>query len=390
MIIPETQLEQEDGIPDEYRFWGMVQSDGKVCPANIDHCIYYTVQSVIQAPTIVGTPVRIDHIHMATPDDANIGVTVDQAKLDGSLFGLYEIRRSMFEDFVNAVERENGNIDLSFNQLVREIDAGNLALSAGLTVKAVPTPLHDFTVSQIGGWDEISIVAAPSVPGSWAWSCDGSCNVVFGEQSMSAKELNIDLETLRQSAEEGDGPAQQLVEVIQSDEFEGDETIPLEYDPVTEEFSLAQGDDSGGDCNCGAEELRQKLSNVKQERDQYKELVEGIEQKQRENVEERLRNLNQKLPEEKQYGDEELEGIIEDSKVGPLQQMATMMENLVDTKEEGVGQSNEEDLGGSSGGSQTDEELKQKKSEVDEVAKQMFGKDLDSVFDEIEQGTWGN
>ena len=400
MIIPETQIHQAEAgvgesttddlpdIPDTYRFWGIVQQPGPVTPVNAEE-IYYTSSAVVQSPNLAGSPVRIDHMNVEGVD-SDIGEVIDEAVFEDIKFGLHEIYREQFEGMVEDIESENGNISLTFNQLVREIDDGNLALSAGLGVSASPTPIHERTVHSINAWNEVSVVGKPASPASWAWSCgDESCEIVFGEQ-MTGKQFNVDLEALQERAEEGDGPTQ-VAEVVQSDDW-GDEIQALQLD-AEGQVTLIDSEDEvlQGDCGCNTEALQEKLESVKQERDKYKEVLDKVEQKQREQAAERLRSVNDDLPEDAQYEEQELESLIEDSDMDHLQQTADMLERVhsLNSGSSGVEQG-EEDLTGSGSGGSSDEEVEEMKENVNQVSNEMFGKDLDDVMDEIESGTWGN
>lgn len=389
MVISETEIKQQGEVPDTYRFWGIVQHTGEVCPINREECIYYTSNAVVGAPQLQGTELNLDHFQQAPA----VGEVLDEALLDDILFGYYEMTREMFNEFAEFVEQENGNIDLTYNQLVREIDDGNLALSAGLGVRTAATPFHDFTVIEITKWDEVSVVGAPASPGSWAWSCGDSCSVVFGEQTMSqeTKTLDVDIEAIQQAAEEGHAP-DKLTELIQSDDW-GDEIHGLQFTPdgsvtvIDDEEELTQSS-----CDCGDEkaELRQKIEELKQERDNYQEVVQSIEEERREDTLERIREVNQKLPEDEQYSDEEITELGENSKLEGLKQTADMLERLASNTKSSVEQG-KEDLSGTSGGSsQQEEEVEEARERVDDVVQEMFGKDIDTVFDEIEQGEWGN
>lgn len=392
MIVPETlhqqsDLDEEDlDDIDEYRFFGIIQRPGEVCPVNIDHCLYYTPLSVQEAPSVVGLPIRIDHIDFPdAPGVSQIGEIVDERLFENNIFGLHELRRDDWDSFVEFVEEGNGNINLSFNQLVREIHAGHLALSAGLDVGTSQTPIHDFTVLEIVGWDEVSVVGAPASPGSWAWACEGSCDIVFGEQ-MSTKQLDVDLETLQQSTDDGDsdgGMPSQIVDVLESDQSHG-----VQITPDGEVYAIEDEDDVV-QSNCQCDDYEEQIEQLKEERDQYKSLVEEIEQERREGAAQRLRDVNEDIPEEEQYEEDELDDFIEESSVQHLEQTADMLERVADSTPEQGPESGKEDLGGTSG-SPSDDEIEEAKQQVDDITNDLFGKDSDTVFQEIEEGTFGN
>lgn len=394
-IVPVTDLEQQDiDDIDVYHFWGIIQTDGEVNPVNIDHTIYYTEQSVEDAPSTVGTELHVDHISNVggDVDVAKIGEVIEEEQLFETRFGLFELSRELWEDFTEAVldqvedEEESGNIVPPFNQIVEDIDAGDLAISAGVKVAIAETDLHDFTVVEIRGWNEVSIVGKPASPGSHAWPCDDVCGLVFGEQQMSnATTLNVDLETLKQAAEEDHEVASQLAEIVESEE----DTL-FQYDADSEEILVVE-DAHQGDCGCESseEELKQELQEVKEERDELQTLVDKIEADQREAAAERLRNVNESLPEEKQRSEDELDELIQDASVKYLNQTADMLEDVASVSSSTSVQEGKEDLSGSGSSSPSDEEVEQAAKKVDEVAQSMFGKSYSQINEEIESGEWG-
>ncbi|MFB6236928.1 MAG: hypothetical protein ABEH81_01020 [Halopenitus sp.] len=374
MLIPETEFKQGEAAPDIYRFWGCIQRSGVVTPSNIDYEIYYIQEAVETAPSVVGAPVRVDHT-----DIADIGEVIDEAILEDNLFGLFEITRQGWERFLEALEDHNGNKPLDYDSLVEQIDDGKLALSAGLSAATAETPIHKNTVYQIDGWKEVSIVSLPAVKGSWAWACEGECSVVFGEQNMT-QELDVDLKTLRQEA--GSEPTQ-VLEVLEVEDSAGVQILADGTATVYEDESELPEQSS---CTCG--ETDEELEQIKQERDTYKEALDEIQQKQREKAEERLRDINQELPEEERHSEEELDQMVDGADVSRLNQMADMMEKLVDNSSSTNLQSNKEDLNGTGGSNEPDatEEAQQK---VDEVCQNMFDRPADQVFEDIEEGRFG-
>lgn len=389
MIVPKTKVKQQavseldddelDEV-DEYQFYGIIQRPGLVHPVNIDHAIYYSHMSVINAPNPTGLEINLDHVTQGP----SVGEVVDKARHQGDLFALNELRREDFEEFAEYVEEENGNIGLTFNQLVREIDAGNLALSAGLRTATATTPIHEYTVTQIMDWQEVSVVGAPASPGSWAWPCDGVCDMVFGEQSM--EQLDINLETLEQSSEKDELPSQ-IVDTLESDEaYAVQVSSDGEVAVIEDESELVEQ----GSCGCGGadvDQLKEELESVKQERDQYKEVIDEIEQSQRDDAEERLREVNQSLPEDRQKGEEEIEDLVQEASLDHLEQTIDMMEGMVETTQTSLEQG-KEDLGGSGGSTEPNNE--EAVEQVNSVTQSMLGRPADEVFEDIEQGDFGN
>lgn len=169
---------------DEFSFWGIVQKSGRVKPANTDKEIYYPTD-VIQAHAqeVVGAIVKMNHVQIEGVEEEELKLgSIKQHRLhDDKLFVKGSIQRQLWENFVQVVsDQEKGNISAGFNDLVREIDAGNLALSAGLQVATAPTSVHQNTVVHIEQISEVSFVSMPASPASYAWGCDESCAVVFG------------------------------------------------------------------------------------------------------------------------------------------------------------------------------------------------------------------
>lgn len=170
---------------EEFSFWGIVQKSGPVKPANTEKEIYYPTD-VIQAHSqeVEGAIVKMNHIQLSGVDEEELKLgTIEEHRLhDDKLFVKGAIQKQLWENFVQVVsDQEKGNISAGFNDLVREIDAGNLALSAGLQVATAPTSVHQNTVVHIEQISEVSFVSMPASPASYAWGCDGSCEVVFGE-----------------------------------------------------------------------------------------------------------------------------------------------------------------------------------------------------------------
>lgn len=372
VTIPETEIEQGE-IPDTYLFWGLIQRSGEVTPANRESSIYYTPQVVQNSPSVVGSPVRVSHVRLPNNDAAsNIGEVIAQSFLKENLFGLLKITRQGWNQFENAVEQGNGNIRLSYDELVEQINDGSLALSAGLGVSLGKTAIHDRTVTQIARWSEVSVVQLPAVPGSYAWACDGECSVVF-DQEQTMQELDIDVETLRQSVS---GDTAQVIETLESD---NEAVVQLEADGTARIL-----DDVEQECGCEDTDVQQ----LKEERDKYKNALEEIQQSRKENAEQRLRDVNQSLPEEKQRSEEQIEQMVDGANVEHLNQTADMLEDLVSTSTP-VQQSNEEDLSGSSDSGSPDPEVEQAKNQVDSVCQELFGQGADEVFSKVEQGEFG-
>lgn len=173
------------GDVDEYSFWGIVQKSGRVRPANSDKEIFYPTQVIQTHSSLVEDAiVKINHIELSGVDEKQLalGKILDHKLHDDKLFVKGQINRDLFQNFVQTVsDQEKGNIGIAFNDLVREIDAGNLALSAGLQVATAPTSAHQNTVVHIEQISEVSFVSMPASPASYAWGCDGSCEIVFGD-----------------------------------------------------------------------------------------------------------------------------------------------------------------------------------------------------------------
>lgn len=360
---------------DTYTFWGMVLSEGEVTPANKDIQIYYTEDSVQNnTDGLVGTDVRLVHLKGDEKVNVKIGEVLDFELLKDNLFVLNQIERDLWENFVDSFEeQENGIIRISFNQLVEEIDEGNLALSAGLTNAATTTtPVHENTVVRYD-WNEVSIVPRPASPGAWAWGCDEQCQVVF-QETMSEQEVELE------PSEDGEETVEQEGEV------HNEPTTPDVIQMGDEEFKLVPVDEvEQGDCNCDTESLKQELKQVKSERDDYKELLDEFRQSRREELTEDLKELNQKVPDDRAYDEEELEQMCEDKEISHLEDQVDLMERLVPVTEDSTLEQGEEDLSGSSESSGSDE-LEQKKERVNQISRDLFGKDFNQVMADIEEG----
>lgn len=128
------------------------------------------------------------------------------------------------------------------------------------------------------------------------------------------------------------------------------------------------------------EQLQQELEQVKEERDQYKGIVEQIQQSQKEELRERIEEINQSLPEDSQKTDEEIEELTESSNTKVLRQSVDLMETVAESaKEEPVVQSKEEDLGAlANQGADVEDEAEKK---VNQISQNLFGKSLDEVLD---------
>lgn len=387
----------DDEIGDEYVFWGIVSKAGEVLPANIDHGVYYTQEAIQDAAEdIVGSPLRLSHTVLEDVEASAIGEVIDFRTLEDKLFVQTELRREDWDNFVDTLNNENGNIGISFNQLVREVDEGNLALSAGLSVATVPTPLHPYTVVQIREWEEVSIVQFPASPASWAWGCDEACEVVFGEQNMADPENNgVEVEPSDPGEEEetpeqgGDPAPPQINEAI---------TLPtggLEAIQFTDDgdmVAVPEGVDpeQHGPCD-ECQSLEQKVEQLEKERDQYKEMLQKIEQERRQEAGGRLREINQELPEEQQYGEEELEEFIEDSSAEHLSQTADMLERVASNNSTPDLEQGQEDLSGASGsgsGGSDTTDPEDAKEQVNSVSQSLWGKDIEEMLevDEDQRG----
>lgn len=392
-IIPITDLNQQrlDDI-DVFEFYGIVQRPGEVCPVNIDHCVFYTEQPIQHAPPLPGTPLRIDHVSQIEDEVAPpIGQTSGQAILEANLFGKFEIHRAMWERFVNFAENHNALIELTYNELIQRISNGELALSAGLSVATMPTTVHQYTVREIVDWDEVSIVGAPASPGSWAFACEGSCRIIFG-QNMTDK-LEVDLETLREAAEEDETSIPpQLLEIAESADglyrstSEGVELV-REEDELTQSCGCSEPTDTEQEV----EELRDELQQVRDERDTLKAALDEVRQERLQDAEQKLREVNETLPEDEQYSEEELEQFVENAdNVSHLEQTIDMIERVASTAEQSAAvEEPEEDLGGTSQPG-SNQELEQAQEEVDSVVQDLLGREsAEQLFEEIESGTFG-
>ena len=166
-------------------FWGIVQTEGVVKPANINQEVYYPGPVVEeQGGKVKGAPVKINHIELEGFSDEELSVgNITQHKMhDYVLFVRGELYESKFNNFVQTLsEQQNSNIDVGYNDLVREVNAGNLALSWGIQAHTVPTSLHENTVVFIQSISEVSLVPIGAVPGSSAWGCDETCDIAFSD-----------------------------------------------------------------------------------------------------------------------------------------------------------------------------------------------------------------
>jgi len=169
---------------DEYEFWGIIQKSGVVTPANLEEEIYYPTDVIQEYGHLAeGAIVKINHLDLPGVAEEDLAVGgIRQHKLhDDNLFVRGVIIRQLFENFVETVsDQQNSKIGVNFNDLVREVHAGNLALSAGLRAAYAPTDIHQNTVVHIDSINEVSFVQTPASPGSYAWKCDDQCTVVFG------------------------------------------------------------------------------------------------------------------------------------------------------------------------------------------------------------------
>lgn len=358
-----------------YIFWGLVQSKGIVYPANLDHSIFYT-EGVVQqeADGAVGTDLRFLHSDLEEPEDARIGEVLQTALLDDNQFVLVELEQDGWDDYRDSFEDqddENGYISATFNQLVEEIDAGNLALSAGLkNASTVPTPDHDYTVSSYD-WKEVSIVPVPASPGAWAWGCDEQCRTIF---DLTMENKNVEIEG--SGSQDGTGDGQEV------------QNPPAQPDTINmgdEQFKLVPKEEyEQNGCTCNTTEIEQELESVKEERNQLESLVGEFKQQRRDRLTSRIEQLNSDLPESQAWDEEEIEQMTENEDIQVLQAQADTMERLLPTTQETDVEQGEEDLSGSSeSGSSTTEDEKER---VDQAARELFGKSFNDVMDGLEGG----
>lgn len=356
---------------DTYTFWGMVQSEGPVTPANLDIEVYYTPDSVRNnLDGLKGTEVRF--IHTGSEYNPDIGEVIDYEILKDNLFVLNQIEEDKWDNFRETLQdEENVNIGASFNQLTEEIDAGNLALSAGLrNAITTTTPEHENTVIQYD-WREVSLVPSPANPGAWAWGCDDQCQTVF-QQTMAEQDVEIETD----DPEGGD--------TVEQGDVETEPQHPKTIELGDEEFQLVPTEEvEQGECSCNTEKLERELEQAREERDEYKEALEQFEQKRRDQVSSQLEQLNEELPENKAYDEEELEQMCEDESISSLERHANLMQRLLPENDSENLEQEEEDLSGASGGNS--EEFDQKKEKIDQISQEIFGDDLDSVLSGMEE-----
>lgn len=361
---------------DTHTFWGMVLSEGEVSPANKDFNIYYT-QEQIQANLdgIPGTDIRL--IHTPGEKEVKIGETLDYKTLEDNVFVLCEIQKDLWDNFVQTIEsEENVKVGPTYNQLTKEIDAGNLALSAGLrNVVTTTTPTHENTVLQYN-WGEISIVPQPASPGAWAWQCDDQCKSIFGLTMSNEGDIEIEANGSG-DGEEGEGVEQGDVNT----EPQTPETIEM----GDEKYALVPQDDvEQSDCSCNTAELKQQLEEVEEERDNYKEMLQQVQQQKREEATSELKELNQQLPEEAAYDEERLEQMCENKDVAVLEDKVDMMQRtlkVAQSQSTSVQQSQEEDLTGAGESTSVSEE---EESAVDEISQNLFGMPLEEKLNDLE------
>jgi hypothetical protein len=359
-------------LSDSYIFWGICLSEGEVTPANVDKNIFYT-EDVIRnnLDGLVGTDIRFVHTKSESVDPT-IGEVIDYNTLNDNVFVLNQIFREDWENFTEKLEsQENVKIGASFKQLIEEIQAGNLALSAGLrNAVTTTTPEHENTVLQYD-WREVSIVPNPASPGAWAWGCDDQCKVVF-QETMSEQEVNIEPE------EDPDNPEEEG-EVIQNEP-----QVPNEVQMGDETFRLVPMDEvEQENCSCNTKQLEDKIEQLKDERDQYKQTLEQFEQKRRKQLTSRIEQLNQELPEDKAFSEDEIEQRTGEGKsVANLEDQVNLMERLVPVSTgETTLEQEEEDLSGASSPQNRDET----EERVDEISQNLFGQPLESVMDNMEE-----
>lgn len=374
---------QDGEIPDEYQFWGIVQKPGYVIPSNFEEGIFYTQSAIENSPDVVGTPIYLDHL--AIDNVSQVGEVLAEKLYQSHLFVLIEITREGVEQFVEdlneLLDDENTKIDLSYNNLVRQIDDGQLAISAGLDISTVETAIDDHTVVGIKNWQEVSIVGAPAVPSSWAWPCEDQCDIVFA-QTMT-QELNIDVEALQQAVEESDGPASPKLGDIFEDELGNPHAVQISADGevvvIEDEDYLTQSD-----CDC-KEQYEHELEQLREQRDGLKEQVESFRERERNEVEQRLRDINESIPEDDRYSDEEIEQLTSDESIDTLRQTIDMMERLAENTQPTIQANTEpEDLSGTSG-AESKEDTDEIREQVDRVAQSLVGTGFDDYMAKMEE-----
>ena len=197
---------------------------------------------------------------------------------------------------------------------------------------------------------------------------------------MGTKTLNVDLETLQQSASENsDELPSQIVDVLESDDAYGVQITP------DGEFTVLQSEDDIASSPCNCNDNSDEIEQIKEERDKYKAIVEKVRQERKEDAASRLREVNQNLPEDEQYSEDELDSFVEDSSTKQLEQTADMLERVSSVSTTKVEES-EEDLSGTSNTIENEDELLE---QVDNATKDLFGQSTEQVFQSIDEGTFG-
>lgn len=351
--------------------WGIALSSGEVKPANQDEPVYWTDYAIhASANMAVNSPIHIVH----QDDFVDIGEVTNYAIFQDNLFVKYKLYKQKWKNFVSDVEsKENVNIGTTFNQLTREIESGNMALSAGVNTLIAPTKRHERTVVAVSSWNETSLVPAPASPGAWTAACTDECEEAF--QTMG----NDLIEALQQGNEETDGGEDGDTSLDQPVNVPFDEagSLVINQDGVTispEEEAPETPDEK---LQQKLKQKEQELEQVKEERDEYKEKVEQVRQIKRDEQKQRIENINQSLPEDSQKSEEEIEQLTEGADIERLSQVVDMMETVAEAAEpETDVHSGKEDLTGSSEtGNNSAEER------VEQVSRELFGKDVEEVID---------
>lgn len=187
---------------------------------------------------------------------------------------------------------------------------------------------------------------------------------------------NINLEFLTQE-EEDDNEDEQSQSILDAAAPEQGETSTVTLDG--EEFNLVPAEQHEECTEC--KKLKQRVEELEEQNEQYETLIQEFRDERQSKLEEKIQSLNEDIPEDKQYTEEELEQKFEDGSISQLENMVDVMQRLTPELNSGTVESNEEDLTGTSQGSDREEQ----EQKLNQASQDLFGKPLDQVLNDKEQ-----
>lgn len=147
-----------------------------------------------------------------------------------------------------------------------------------------------------------------------------------------------------------------------------------------EEYNLVPAEQGEACTEC--QKLKQRNDELEEKLEKHKKVIQEFQQERQEELQQQIRDLNDDIPENKRYSEEELEQKFQESEIPQLEDTVDVMQRLVPEMNQSSVQSGKEDLTGTSqGGSDPDEEIEG----LNQASQNLFGKGLDEKLNEIEE-----